>query len=155
MGEGTDRVNGQRTDGEPRKMARELETEITEIRTRLDRSLAELDRRRHELTDVRLQIRRHPMVTVAAGVTVLALLGGVAYAVWAARQRNKPVSKARRFKHALSRMIDEPHKVAKSEPTVPEKILAAAGTAAATILVKKMMERAFDTAGRQRPANRA
>ena len=155
MGEGTDRVNGQRTDGEPRKMARELETEITEVRTRLDRSLAELDRRRHELTDVRLQVRRHPMVAVAAGVTVLALLGGVAYAVWASRQRNKPVSKARRLKHALSRMIDEPHKVAKSEPTVPEKILAAAGTAAATILVKKMMERAFDTAGRQRPANRA
>ena len=155
MGEGTDRVNGQRTDGEPRKMARELETEITEIRTRLDRSLAELDRRRHELTDVRLQVRRHPMVTAVAGLTLLALLGGVAYSVWAARQRNKPVSKARRLKHALSRMIDEPHKVAKSEPTVPEKILAAAGTAAATILVKKMMERAFDTAGRQRPANRA
>jgi hypothetical protein len=82
-------------------------------------------------------------------VTVLALLGGVAYAVWAARQRNKPVSKARRLKHAFSRMMDEPQKVAKSEPTVPEKILAAAGTAAATILVKKMMERAFDAAGQQ------
>ena len=149
MGEGTDRVNGQRTDGEPRKMARELETEITEIRTRLDRSLAELDRRRHELTDVRLQIRRHPMVTVAAGVMVLALLGGVAYAIWAARQRNKPVSKARRFKHALSRMIDEPQKVAKSEPTVPEKILGAVGVTVATILAKKLMERAFEAAGRE------
>ena len=149
MGERTDRVNGQRADGQPRKMARELETEITEIRSRLDRSLAELDRRRHELTDVRLQIRRHPMVAVAAGVTVLALVGGVAYAVYAARQRNKPVSKARRLKHALSRMMDEPHKVAKSEPTVPEKILAAAGTAAATILVKKMMERAFNAAGQE------
>jgi hypothetical protein len=155
MGEGTDRVNGQRTNGEPRKMARELETEITEVRTRLDRSLAELDRRRHELTDVRLQVKRHPMVAVAAGVTVLALLGGVAYAVWAARQRNKPVSKARRLRHALSRMIDEPQKVAKSEPTVPEKILAAAGTAAATILVKKMMERAFEGIGRQQPVNPA
>src|SRR5437588_749670 len=98
----------------------------------------------------RISRARHPMVTAAAG---LALLGGVAYAVWAVRQRNRPVSKARRFKHALSRMIDEPHKVAKCDPTVPEKILAAAGTAAATILVKKMMERAFDTAGRQRPAN--
>ena len=149
MGEGTDRVNGQRANGEPRKMARELETEITEIRSRLDRSLAELDRRRHELTDVRLQVRRHPMVAVAAGVTVLALVGGVAYAVYAARQRNKPVSKARRLKHALSRMIDEPHKVAKSEPTVPEKILAAAGTAAATMLVKKMMEKAFNAAGQE------
>ena len=125
-----------------------LETEITEIRSRLDRSLAELDRRRHELTDVRLQVKRHPVVTAAAGVALLAIVGGVAYAVWAARQRNKPMSKARRLKHALSRMIDEPHKVAKSEPTVPEKILAAAGTAAATILVKKAMERAFEVAGR-------
>jgi hypothetical protein len=143
MGEGTGRVNGTQAGQEPRKAARELETEITEIRSRLDRSLAELDRRRHELTDVRLQVKRHPMVTVAAGVTVLALFGGVAYAVWASRQRNKPMSKARRLKHALARMIDEPHKVAKSEPTVPEKVLAAAGTAAATILVKKLMERAF------------
>ncbi len=154
MGEGTDRVNGERANREPRKMARELETEITEIRSRLDRSLAELDRRRHELTDVRLQVRRHPMVAVAAGVTVLALVGGVAYAVWASRQRNKPVSKARRLKHALSRMIDQPQKVAKAEPTVPEKILAAAGTAAATMLVKKMMERAFDVAGRETAAAR-
>jgi len=154
MGEGTDRVNGERANGEPRKVARELETEITEIRSRLDRSLAELDRRRHELTDVRLQVRRHPMVAVAAGVTVLALVGGVAYAVWASRQRNKPVSKVRRLKHALSRMIDQPQKVAKPEPTVPEKILAAAGTAAATMLVKKMMERAFDVAGRETAAAR-
>ena len=67
----------------------------------------------------------------------------------AARQRNKPVSKARRLRHALSRMIDEPHKVAKSEPTVAEKILAAAGTAAATMLVKKMMEKAFNAAGQE------
>jgi len=147
-------VNDGSAPAEPRS-PREIESDIEHLRRRLDRSLAELDRRRHELTDVRLQVRRHPMVAVAAGVTVLALLGGIAYAVWASRQRNKPVSKARRLKHALSRMIDEPHKVAKSEPTVPEKILAAAGTAAATILVKKMMERAFDGIGRQQPAKPA
>ena len=143
MGEGTDRVNQRHANGEPRKAARELETEITEIRSRLDRSLAELDRRRHELTDVRLQVKRHPLVAAAAGATLLAIVGGVAYAVWASRQRNKPISKARRLEHALSRMIDEPHKVAKSEPTVPENILAAAGAAAASILVKKLIERAF------------
>jgi hypothetical protein len=148
VGEGTGRVNQRHANGEPRKAARELETEITEIRSRLDRSLAELDRRRHELTDVRLQIARHPMAAVAAGAVVLALAGGVAYAVWASRQRNRPISKARRLKHALSRMIEEPHKVAKSEPSVPEKILAAAGTAAATILVKKLVERVFDSVGR-------
>jgi len=144
MGEGTERVNG-----EPRREARELETEITEIRSRLDRSLAELDRRRHELTDVRLQVRRHPMVAVAAGVTVLALVGGVAYAVWASRQRNKPVSKARRLKHALSRMIDQPQKVAKAEPTVPEKILGAVGVTVATMVAKKLTERALDSVSRR------
>ena len=151
MGEGTNRVStDQRTDGEPRKVTRELESEITEVRSRLDRSLAELDRRRHELTDVRLQVKRHPMVAIGAGVAVVAILGGVAYAVWAARQRQKPVSKARRFREALSRMVEDPHKVAKSEPTVPEKILAAAGAAAATMLTKKLLERAFNTIGQQR-----
>jgi hypothetical protein len=143
MGEGTDRVNHGHAKEQPERPARELESDITEIRSRLDRSLAELDRRRHELTDVRLQVKRHPLVAVAASATLLAIAGGVAYAVWAARQRERPMSKARRLKHALSRMIDEPHKVAKSEPSVPEKILAAAGAAAATMLVKKMVERAF------------
>jgi len=149
MGEGTDRVNGAHAGVGPRKAARELETEITEIRSRLDRSLAELDRRRHELTDVRLQVRRHPLVAVAAGVTVLALVGGVAYAVWASRQRNKLVSKARRLKHALSRMIDQPQKVAKAEPTVPEKILGAVGVTVATMVAKKLTERALDSVSRR------
>jgi hypothetical protein len=151
MGEGANRVStDQRTDGDPRKAAREIESEITEVRSRLDRSLAELDRRRHELTDVRLQVKRHPMVAIGAGVAVVAILGGVAYAIWAARQRQKPIPKARRLREALSRMIDEPKKVAKSEPTVPEKILAAAGTAAATMLTKKLLERAFNSLGQQR-----
>jgi len=148
MGERANRVNP-RTNGEPRKMARELEGEITEIRSRLDRSLAELDRRRHELTDVKLQARRHPVVVIAAGATVLALLGGLGYAIYLARQRQKPVSKARRLRHAFARMIEEPEKVAKSEPSVPEKILAAVGATAATILTKKLLERAIDSFGRQ------
>ena len=156
MGEGTNRVStDQRTDSDPRKAARELETEITEVRSRLDRSLAELDRRRHELTDVRLQVKRHPMVAVAAGVTVVAILGGVGYAIWAARQRQRPMSKAQRLRKALSRMMEDPHKVAKSEPTVPEKILAAAGAAAATMLTKKLLERAFNAVGQQREPARS
>ena len=149
MGEGTNRVSAGRTDGEPRKMTREIESEITEVRTRLDRGLAELDRRRHELTDVRLQVRRHPMIAVAAGATVLVLIGGVAYAIYASRQRQKPLPKAARLREALSRALDNPKKVAKSEPTVPEKILAAVGTVAATMLTKKLLERAFNTVGRQ------
>jgi hypothetical protein len=144
MGEGADRVNGNGT--------HQIEGEIAEIRGHLDQSLAELDRRRHEATDVKLQIRRHPAAVAVAGGIVLLLLGGVGYAIWAARQRERPVNKAKRLRLALSRMIDEPQKVAKAEPTVPEKILAAAGTAAATILTKKIIERAMNEAGRKEPA---
>jgi hypothetical protein len=149
MGEGTNRVSVGRTNGEPRKVARELESEITEVRSRLDRGLAELDRRRHELTDVRLQVRRHPMIAVAAGATVVVLIGGVAYAIYASRQRQKPLPKAARLRDAVSRMVDNPKKVARSEPTVAEKILAAVGTVAATMLTKKLLERAFNTVGQQ------
>ncbi|MFL5376273.1 MAG: hypothetical protein ACJ787_00060 [Myxococcales bacterium] len=144
MGEGADRMNG--------NGSHQIEGEIAEIRGRLDQSLAELDRRRHEATDVKLQIRRHPAAVAVAGGIVLLLLGGVGYAIWAARQRERPVNKAKRLRLALSRMIDEPQKVAKAEPTVPEKILAAAGTAAATILTKKIIERAMNEAGRKEPA---
>jgi len=144
MGEGADRVNGNGT--------HHIEGEIAEIRGRLDQSLAELDRRRHEATDVKLQIRRHPGAVAVAGGVVLLLLGGVAYAIWASRQRERPVNKAKRLKLALSRMIAEPEKVARAEPTVPVKILAAAGTAAATILTKKIIGRAVNQAGRKQPA---
>jgi len=143
MGEGADRVNNG---------THHIEGEIAEIRGRLDQSLAELDRRRHEATDVKLQIRRHPGAVAVAGGVVLLLLGGVAYAIWAAQKRERPVNKAKRLKLALSRMIDDPQKVAKAEPTVPEKILAAAGTAAATILTKKIIERAMNEAGRKERA---
>jgi hypothetical protein len=148
MGEGTHGVNGQRNGNG----LHQIEGEISEIRGRLDQSLAELDRRRHEATDVKLQIRRHPGAVAVAGGVVLLLLGGVAYAIWAAHQRERPVSKARRLKLAVGRMIDQPQKVAKAELTVPEKILAAAGTAAATILTKKLIERAMNGVGQRRPA---
>ena len=151
MGEGTAGLNGHGTARNGNGL-HEIEGDISEIRTRLDQSLSELDRRRHEATDVKLQIRRHPAVVAAASGVVLLLLGGVAYAIWAARQRERPVSKAKRLRLAVSRMIDEPQKVAKGDPTVAEKILAAAGTAAATILTKKIIERAMNTAGQRPPA---
>jgi hypothetical protein len=148
MGERANGVN----QGPPRKEARELEGEISHIRGRLDVSLAELDRRRHELTDVKLQVRRHPAVLVVAGVVVLGLVGGVAYAVYAARQRNRPVSKAKRLRRAVARMIDQPEQVARgTDPTVPEKILGALGATAATMVTRKLLEEAFNRAGR-RPA---
>src|SRR5207237_8142125 len=78
VGEGTSRVkegNGTAS-AAPQRAPREIERDIEHLRTRLDRSLAELDRRRHELTNVKLQMRKHPGACIGAGPTVALLRGG-------------------------------------------------------------------------------
>lgn len=137
MGEGTVGVV------EEKKPAREIEREIEHLRTRLDRSLAELDRRRHELTDVRLQLRRHPQVFIGAGAAVALVVGGIGFALWRSHRREELPQKARRVRIAFGRAVDKPEKVARGEAPAWEKILAAVGTTIAVSLTKKMLERAW------------
>ena len=136
MGEGTVSV-------EEKKPPREIEREIEHLRSRLDRSLAELDRRRHELTDVKLQMRRHPQVFIGAGAVVALVVGGVAFAIWRASQREEVPQKAKRLRIAFGRAVDQPEKVARGEAPVWEKIAAAVGTTIAVNLTKKFIERAW------------
>lgn len=131
---------GERTAGvEPRMLEREIE----HVRTRLDRSLAELDRRRHELTDVKLQLRRHPQVAIGAGVVLLALASGVVFAIWRAHKGEELPGRARRIRIAIARAVDPPRKLARAEAPAWEKILAAVGTTVAVSLTKKLIERAW------------
>ena len=123
---------------------REIERDIEHARVRLDRSLAELDRRRHELTDVRLQMRKHPAVFIGAGAVVLLMLGGVGFVIYRSRKREELPQKAKRLRIAIGRAVDEPQKVARSQPPVWEKILAAVGTTIAVNLTKKMVERTWN-----------
>ena len=141
MGEGADRVsaNGK----EMPEVPEVIEGRIGLLRHELGELVAELDRRRHEATDIRLQVKRHPMIAGAAAVTVAAAIGGiVAFAIWNARRRERPVEKARRARRAVQRLMDDPEHMAR-EPSITEKILAAAGTAAASLLVKRAFERAM------------
>lgn len=134
----------QSRDEQPREaQPREIEREIEHLRTRLDRSLAELDRRRHELTDVKLQLRRHPQIAIGAGAAVALIAGGVAFAVWRSRKREELPQKARRVRIAFGRAVDKPEKVARGEAPAWEKILAAVGTTIAVSVTKKLLERAF------------
>ena len=135
----------------PVQRSHELEGEIDHIRTRLDRSLAELDRRRHELTDVKLQLRRHPQILWVAGGVAALLLGGVAFAIAQSRKRTAPMRAARNYKGALRRAADHPERVARrSEPGVGEKILASVGTTIAVALAKKLIERTINSVPQQR-----
>ncbi len=59
---------------------------------------------------------------------------------WRARRRDRLASKADRLRQALSRIIDQPERVA-AEPTVPAKIMTAAPNTAVAVIIKKVLER--------------
>ena len=146
MGEGTSRLNNGNGSAANPRPPREIEHEIEHLRTRLDHSLAELDRRRHELTDIRLQMRKHPAVFIGAGAAVALMVGGVGFAIWRARKREEMPEKAKRLRIAFGRAVDKPDKVARGEAPVWEKIAAAIGTTIAVNLTKKLLERTWNQA---------
>jgi hypothetical protein len=136
-------VNDGSAPAEPRS-PREIESDIEHLRTRLDRSLAELDRRRHELTDVKLQMRKHPAVFIGAGAVLVLMLGGAGYAVYRSRKRQELPAKAKRLRIAIGRAVDAPDKVARGQPPVWKKIAAAVGTTIAVSLTKKLIDRTWN-----------
>lgn len=151
MGEGTPRVM-KVVQPEPTARARALETEIEHLRTRLDRSLSELDRRRHELMDYKLQMRKHPQALMIAGGVMLLLFGGVAYSVYNSRRHSLALRRARKYKGAMRRAVDHPEYVArKTGPGVGEKILASVGTTVAIALTKKLIERTVNAVPERQP----
>lgn len=77
-----------------------LRREIDATRGKLDRYLEELQRRRLELTDVKLQVRRHPAIVVGLGVAVAAAVGAAVLGARRVRKR-KAVSPVRRALEAL------------------------------------------------------
>ena len=129
-------------DTSPRATARRLDGEIAVVREELSGLVGELDRRRHEVLDVKLQVKRHALgVTLSAIALVTAASGLVWLGMWRAQRRARVLSRAGRLREAVSRMVERPERVA-AEPTLPGKILSAAATAAVATLVKKGLERA-------------
>lgn len=125
MGEGTVGVS---------KPEAEIEREIEDVRKRLDKSLAELDRRRHEMMDVKLQVARHPQAVLVACGAVVLLVG----AVWLAGRRSSrmpplPVRKERR-KFVVQTRQRSP---------VWEKLAATVGTTVAVAVTKRLLDRAL------------
>jgi hypothetical protein len=129
-----------------------VEGEIDMLRNELGGLVAELDRRRHEALDFRLQARKHP-VLVASVATVAALVvgGAIALMVHARQERRRPSVRAREARRALSRLFDHPDRVA-AEPSMSNKIVTAVGAAIATALVKRIVDQAVAPAPRSRTA---
>ncbi|WP_235969450.1 hypothetical protein [Anaeromyxobacter diazotrophicus] len=121
----------------------EVAGEISSLRGELGELVDELDRRRRALFDVRAQLRAHPVAISLAGLAVAAVLGGsVALLVYNGRRKQRRSYKARQLRVAVGRMMEHPERVGRGEAPPGEKILAAVGTAIATLLVKRALERA-------------
>jgi UDP-N-acetylmuramyl pentapeptide synthase len=135
MGEGADRVNGAREEAVGR-----VEGEIDSLRGELTGLVAELDRRRHEAFDVRLQLERHPIAAALAAAAAALIVGSaIAVVVRERRERRRPSVRAREARRALARLIDHPDRVA-AEPGVAMRVATAALTVAATALVKRLID---------------
>ena len=138
--------SGARPNVSPRESIRQLDGEIAAVREELGGLVAELDRRRHELLDVKLQVRRHAVGITLTGVTLLSSAAGLVWlGHWYTRRRPAPLSRAGRVREAVSRMIDKPERVA-VEAGIPAKILTAAANAAIAIVLKRLLERGLQAA---------
>jgi len=154
MGEGVARVVA--TDREGTRV-RTLGQEIARMRIRLTAVLTELDRRRHNATDVKHRAREHAGA-VAMGALVLAAI--VATPVLKVRRRRQRrwahrgvtlIDRERRQARALGRVAHDPDRLAAQLPPrilgIPQKTLAAllktlaALLTAAQILAETMRER--------------
>jgi len=85
------RTVGMNGDGESsHEVAQALQRDIERIRGDLASTVGELDRRRHELLDVRGQLRRHPVPIALVMAALLAVAaGGIALVVTRHRRRQE------------------------------------------------------------------
>ena len=94
MGEGTSRVN---------RSPEDVEREERQLREDLDPMLHALDIRRHELTDWRLQLRRHGPTLMKAG----AVVAGVFVAVGVAKDVGRSMRRRMRSRGRHSRFASD------------------------------------------------
>lgn len=120
----------------------QLEREVEQIRDDLTGIIRDLDRRRHELLDWRLQLRRNAVpVGVSLGTLSLLVGGAAALTIWRHRRQQRVLSRVGRLRSAVSRMIDHPERVAVATPSMGQKALAAVLSTAIGIAMNAVAHR--------------
>jgi hypothetical protein len=82
---------------------------------------------------------------IVGAVAAVGLIAG-AFAFAASRRRHRRTRRARwhGLREAMQRMMEHPERVAKEGPNVGLKILAAGGSTAASLLIKRLALRLLD-----------
>jgi hypothetical protein len=119
-----------------------LAGEVDHIRGNIGQLVRELNHRRHEAFDLKLQFHRHTGRVVLVGVAFVAFVaGGIAYVTARLRRRRSIRARVSRLREALRRISAHPERVAERTPTVSRKLLSAGGSAIAAAVGKRIAKR--------------
>lgn len=120
----------------------DLEANANALRSRLARTLESLDRRRHDLFNVKVQAARHPFLTVGLGALGLASAVGAAGAAYLLHRHSRQQLPAERLR-ALTRIWQHPKRVARfSKGTVAGDIARSVLVSAVSFGISELLQRA-------------
>jgi hypothetical protein len=123
-----------------------LENDVDLIRANIGDLIGELNHRRRDVLDIRLQFQRHAGRLVLAGAVLIGIVaGGIALFVSSVRRRRSWRVRADHLGKALRRAVAHPEHVAERRPSVPRKIAAAGGSAIASAIGKRIASRFIST----------
>jgi hypothetical protein len=138
MGEGTSDVRDVET-------PEQLEHDVEQIRGNMNGLVRELDRRRHQLFDWRLQLRKNALPIGVGAIGVVCMVGGLTiFTAWRRKRRDKLAAKIGLLRDALSRMIAHPERVARPQQTLGKTAVSATtgallGAAARAVAARSIM----------------
>ena len=119
-----------------------LEQDVERIRGNIGELVGELNHRRRDALDLRLQFQRHAGRLFLAGAIMIAMVaGGIVLLSVRIRRRRSLRGRADRLGKALRRAVAHPEHLAERRPSVPRKIAAAGGSALAAAMGKRLARR--------------
>ena len=119
-----------------------LEDDVDRIRQNIGELIRELNHRRRDAFDLKVQFQQHAVRLVLVGAAVVAMVAGaIALALSRRRSRRTLRARAGRFGKALRRIIAHPETLGERAPSIPRKAAAAGGSAVASVLGKRLAQR--------------
>lgn len=134
------------SEDDPAEKGERLEKDIEGIRHNLTHLVGELDQRRHDAFNIPLQIKRHAVPLAIGGLALVGLVGGGIALHRLTKPRHPRLSKRwRDVKDGLSLAAGQgpPPEVVK--PSVTKQVVSAAGAALASVLVRHLAKRFFES----------
>ena len=131
-----------------REKVEHLEKDVERIRDNIGALIGELNQRRHDAFDLKLQFRRHRQGFVVVVAALACSIAGTIALLFARRRRRRSFTgRARhlrlamhRLRRTFGRIVAHPDRL-EHGPTVSHKVAAAGGAAIASVLGKNLAKR--------------